>query len=457
MKKIYLIISFALLLIPINFTQAESLAKRLSGRVLLQVDSKGEAWYISPDNLLRIFLGRPQDAFNLMRGQGVGISNKNLSKIPIGIISAGSDLDKDGVPDNLEKALGLYANNPDSDKDGFNDKDEIDKNYNPAGPGMLPIDNKFAKKLIGRILLQVESHGEAWYINPSDNKRYYLGRPQDAFAIMRTLGLGIKNSELEEISSLTPDYKITSLEEKIFNLVNAEREKAGLSGLILNKNISQVAREHSSNLADENILLTDFDKACDYPIIHHEGFIFGAYSQNRMNNRGIYYFSKSGENIALIPGETIKTVYYNDNKNTSMDNCSERRQSLESNYKARLENEADETKKLAIVKNEITARQEKFKNEAEIIISSLTWDNEDKVAEKTVKGWMNSPGHKANILDPEFDEAGMGSAYVNGYVITTQDFIKRTDCGFKGGACCQKEGYYPYCYKPYECQNEKCQ
>jgi hypothetical protein len=457
MKNIYLILLLVLLLIPINFSQAESLAKRLSGRVLLQVESKGEAWYISPDSLMRIFLGRPQDAFDLMRGQGVGISNNNLLKIPIGIISSGSDQDKDGIPDNLEKALGLKADNADSDQDGFNDQDEIERNYDPSGSGRLPIDINFARKYAGRILLQAESHGEAWYVYPPDNKRYYLGRPLDAFTIMRWLGLGIKNSELAEISSLTPDYKISSLENKIFNLVNEERKKAGLPNLILNKSISQVVREHSRNLADENLSLTDFDKACDYPIIHHEGFIFGAYSQNRLNNRGIYYFSKSGENIALIPGETIKTVYYDDSQKSNMDNCSELRKSLDESYKALLEKEKDVTKKLAIVKNEITTRQKLFNSEEEIMIASLTWDSEDKVAEKTVKGWMESPGHKANILDPEFDEAGMGSAYVNGYLITTQDFIKRVECGFKGGSCCQKEGYYPYCYKPFECQNEKCQ
>jgi hypothetical protein len=45
----------------------------------------------------------------------------------------------------------------------------------------------------------------------------------------------------------------------------------------------------------------------------------------------------------------------------------------------------------------------------------------------------------------------MGIAYVNGYVIATQTFIKRADCGFRGGACCEKKGYYPYCFVPLEC------
>ena len=457
MKKIYLILILALLIIPVNFLQAESLAKRLSGRVLLQVESKGEAWYVSPDNLLRIFLGRPRDAFDLMRGQGVGMSNENLKKIPVGVISSGSDRDKDGLPDNLENALGLNPDSGDSDNDGFDDKDEIEKNYNPAGPGLLPVDKIFARKYIGKILLQVQSRGEAWYINPPDNKRYFLGRPDDAFAVMRLLGLGIKNIELEEISSLTPNYELASLEDKIFNLVNAERKKNGLPGLVLNKSMSQVAREHSRNLADENLLQTDFNKACDYPIIHHEGFVFGAYSQNRLNDRGIFYFSKSGENIALMPGETVKTVYYNNSEKLAMDNCSKRRELLDEKYSELLEKEKDTSKKLAIVKNEITTRQEIFNAEPDITIAGIIWDSEDKVAKNTATGWMDSPGHKANILDAEFDETGLGSAYVNGYIITTQVFIKRAECGFKGGICCQKEGYYPYCYKPFNCQDEKCQ
>jgi uncharacterized protein YkwD len=457
MKKMYIVLLLVLFIVPVNFLKAESLAKRLSGRVLLQVESKGEAWYVSPDNLLRIFLGKPQDAFNLMRKQGVGMSNDNLKKIPIGIITSGNDKDKDGLPDNLEIAIGLNANSQDSDKDGFNDKDEIARNYNPAGQGRLPIDNLFALKYKGQILLQVETHGEAWYINPVNNKRYYLGRPEDAFAIMRSLGLGIKNIELEEIFSLTPNYELATFEDRIFNLINAEREKNSLPALILNKDMSLVAREHSRNLADENLSLTDFNKACDYPIIHHEGFIFGAYSQNRLNNRGIFYFSKSGENIALIPGETIKTFYFSDDEKSGIDDCANRRESLDNKYTWLLEKEKDATQKLAIVKNEITNRQEVSKQEKAVTIASIIWDSEEKVAQKTIKGWMDSPGHKANILDSEYDETGIGSAYVNGYVITTQVFIKRADCGFKSGFCCQKEGYYPYCYKPFNCQDEKCQ
>lgn len=47
------------------------------------------------------------------------------------------------------------------------------------------------------------------------------------------------------------------------------------------------------------------------------------------------------------------------------------------------------------------------------------------VAELIHKGLMESPGHRANILDPDFDEVGIGVIFKenNGYY-TTQDFIR---------------------------------
>ncbi len=100
-------------------------------------------------------MGRPTDAFNLMRSLGVGITNKDLGKISVG-----------------------------------------------SGPTMngVKTDSSFASKQKGKIFLQVEEKGEAWYMYPVDAKRYYLGRPTDAFNLMRSLGLGITNKDLTIIS-----------------------------------------------------------------------------------------------------------------------------------------------------------------------------------------------------------------------------------------------------------------
>lgn len=125
-----------------NFAEAASLANRLRGRILLQVEQHGEAWYINPDNEKRYYLGRPDDAFQIMRELGLGISENDFNSF---------------------------------------------HGFAPA-------------RLGGKILLRVQSHGEAYYVNPIDRKMHYLGRPSDAFGIMRNFGLGIADSNLDQIS-----------------------------------------------------------------------------------------------------------------------------------------------------------------------------------------------------------------------------------------------------------------
>jgi len=46
----------------------------------------------------------------------------------------------------------------------------------------------------------------------------------------------------------------------------------------------------------------------------------------------------------------------------------------------------------------------------------------DSIAKAQVNSWMNSPGHKQNILDSKYDTLGVGVAYDGLYYISTQDF-----------------------------------
>lgn len=47
----------------------------------------------------------------------------------------------------------------------------------------------------------------------------------------------------------------------------------------------------------------------------------------------------------------------------------------------------------------------------------------NSIAKAQVESWMESPGHRANILDPQYDAIGVGVAYDgNLYYISTQDF-----------------------------------
>lgn len=136
MKNKFLIL--LLIILPFNTVSAETISNRLSGKIVLSIEENGEAWYINPDNLERYFLGRPADAFQIMRSLGVGISENDFENF------------KSGAP----------------------------------------------PKLSGKILLRAENNGESYYVNPDNFQMYFLGRPDDAFRIMRELGLGITKKDL---------------------------------------------------------------------------------------------------------------------------------------------------------------------------------------------------------------------------------------------------------------------
>lgn len=159
------------LVCPANFASAaapSALASRLSGQILLQIEQHGEAWYVNPLNKERYYLKDGAAAFRIMRQLGLGISEKDFAKIP------SSD--------------------------------------SKTVPGAM------AKMLSGRIVLQVEKNGEAWYIYPKNNKKYYLGRPEDAYRIMRELGLGITDVNLEKIvtNGPLPDTNGQTSEVKLY-------------------------------------------------------------------------------------------------------------------------------------------------------------------------------------------------------------------------------------------------
>lgn len=116
----------------------------------MDVERNGEAWYVYPDNLKRYYLGRPDDAFRVMRELGLGIAEKDFQRLAQAEMPIAGDTD-------------------------------------------------LARRLSGKIVIQTEKNGEAWYVYPKDLKKYYLGRPADAFRIMRELGLGITRQDLSLI------------------------------------------------------------------------------------------------------------------------------------------------------------------------------------------------------------------------------------------------------------------
>jgi len=120
----------------------EKLTARLLGRILLQVEEHGEAWYVNPKDVKKYYMANGAEAYRIMRYLSIGITNADLKKVM-------------------------------SDKE-------------------------FAKKHSGKIFLQVEAHGEAYYID-TEGKAHYLQNGESAYATMRDLGLGITNENLRKI------------------------------------------------------------------------------------------------------------------------------------------------------------------------------------------------------------------------------------------------------------------
>ena len=46
----------------------------------------------------------------------------------------------------------------------------------------------------------------------------------------------------------------------------------------------------------------------------------------------------------------------------------------------------------------------------------------ESIAKAQVKSWMDSPGHKANILNPQYSHLGVGVVYDGLYYVSTQNF-----------------------------------
>jgi len=187
---------------PTETPQTSDLVSRLQGKILLQVEANGEAWYVDPVSRQRFYLKDGTTAYQALRTFGLGITDADLATIPVGFSEmTGTDSDNDGLIDAIEDALGTNPLMNDSDSDGFNDYIEISNGYNPLGSGRLTIDTNAQSRLKGRILLQVEQQGQAWYVNPDDGKRYYLKDANAAYTIMRLLSLGITNTDLATIPS----------------------------------------------------------------------------------------------------------------------------------------------------------------------------------------------------------------------------------------------------------------
>jgi hypothetical protein len=58
--NIFFLLSLLFIILPVK---ASDLDQDVKGKILLQVESRGEAWYVDPVSNQKVNLGRPNEAF----------------------------------------------------------------------------------------------------------------------------------------------------------------------------------------------------------------------------------------------------------------------------------------------------------------------------------------------------------------------------------------------------------
>ena len=170
------------------------------------------------------------------------------------------------------------------------------------------------------------------------------------------------NPSQSDVDADKPEIKAQQIEYLVHEFTNQERLNHGLSSLAIDSEITQVARGHSSDMAEREYFahetpegLTPTDRA------QQKG-----YSCQKMV--GLLIYSGLAENI--FQGHLFDSYY--------------------------------------TINGEIT---------------SYEWNTEEEIAKITVDGWMNSPGHRENILTEIFDREGIGVKITEDHkVYVTQNF-----------------------------------
>ena len=158
-----------------------------------------------------------------------------------------------------------------------------------------------------------------------------------------------------------PTIGVDELEQRIHELINQERTKHGLSLLTWNPILNQVARKHSLDMAQRHYFGHDSLEGHDL-----------AY---RYSQQGFVCEVQTGA-ISYTGGENI--------------------------YQSNLYSSVEYVNDIPVAYN---------------------WNDPEKIAQTTVRGWMNSPTHRRCILEPSWRTEGIGAAISNdGKVYITQDF-----------------------------------
>ena len=211
-----------------------------------------------------------------------------------------------------------------------------------------------------------------------------------------------------------PTYDFSILALSVHNLVNQKRRGAGLNEIIWDESIAKIAIEHGLDQARDNTETTNPDLLCQYPLIRHEGFSFGFTLGDRLRARNAT-FRSAAENLAIMP--LTKNLIFQHPRNNPPPPCPV----------------------VAVIQPTNNSQEAKTSAHQETLRASLRavqglypinwvnreWKMADELAKSVVEGWMNSEGHRKNILTPALNFGGVGIVEVNNHIILVHKFVRR--------------------------------
>ena len=186
--------------------------------------------------------------------------------------------------------------------------------------------------------------------------------PEDIAVPISNIANLTETLQLESLVRTESGFDATVVEQYIFVYTNAERTEMGIAGLSSVPLISDIAREHSLDMATRDYFEHESPEGNDPA---DRGIAMGYECRK---DYGTYYTYGLAENIFL--SHTYSSYM------------------------------------------------------AEGVKSSYNWLKDEQVlAEEIVEGWMNSPGHRENILTKDYSEIGVGVVITDDEeVYATQNF-----------------------------------
>lgn len=232
----------------------------------------------------------------------------------------------------------------------------------------------------------------------------------DLFRSRSTFAVSIPSEFLTYAKNDSEDeFEPESLAREIHKRVNMIREEEGLDELAWDGRLADVALAHSREQARDNEVVTSKEYVCQYPLIRHEGFEDGFLVRDRVEDANIDYRTV-GENIAMVPLVESRTYSYSEDDI----NCPEK-------DLVRIRDAEDEEAYLASLEK----LEERTQEVGEVTFLKNELYDHEEVIDLAVEGWMDSPGHRENIVFPDYTHSGVGIVRINNYFVITQNFVGR--------------------------------